>query len=131
MNIAVIQQPATADKSANVDRGVAAATRAAAAGANVVCFAELAFEPFYPVERSGCSPKERSSIELLRLAEPVPGPTTDAFGRLAENLGIVVVLNLFERDGERTYDCSPVIDGDGTPVRTTRMVHVPDYPRFH
>ena len=66
-----------------------------------------------------------------QLAEPVPGPTTDAFGALARRLGVVVVLNLFERDGDRCYDTSPVIDADGTLLGRTRMVHITDYPGFH
>jgi N-carbamoylputrescine amidase len=65
------------------------------------------------------------------LAEPVPGPTTEAFSALARDLGIVVVPNLFERDGEATYDCSPVIDADGSILGRTRMVHVTEYPCFH
>jgi N-carbamoylputrescine amidase len=43
----------------------------------------------------------------------------------------VVVLNLFERDGDRTFDSSPVIDADGTLLGTTRMTHITDYPCFH
>ena len=44
---------------------------------------------------------------------------------------MVAVLNLYELDGERCYDCSPVIDADGTLLGRTRMVHITDYPRFH
>jgi beta-ureidopropionase len=61
----------------------------------------------------------------------VPGPTTDAFSRKARELGVVVVLNLYERDGHRGFDCSPVIDADGTLLGRTRMVHITDYPCFH
>ena len=61
----------------------------------------------------------------------VPGPTTEAFQEKARELGVVVVLNLFERDGETTYDCSPVIDADGTLLGRTRMVHITDYTCFH
>ncbi len=50
---------------------------------------------------------------------------------MARELGIVVVINLFERDGERCYDCSPVIDADGTVLGKTRMIHITDYPCFH
>jgi len=50
---------------------------------------------------------------------------------LARELGIVVVLNLFERDGDRTYDSSPVIDTDGEVLGVTRMVHITEYPCFH
>ena len=56
---------------------------------------------------------------------------TDAFAAKARELGVVAVLNLFERDGERTFDCSPVIDADGTVLGRTRMIHITDYACFH
>jgi N-carbamoylputrescine amidase len=56
---------------------------------------------------------------------------TEAFQGAARQLGVTVVLNLFERDGDWTYDASPVVDADGTLLGATRMVHITDYPRFH
>lgn len=123
MRVALIQQPATADVAANLHRGLHAARRAAAAGASVVGFAELAFSPFYP--------QHPANGDVRRLAEPVPGPTTEAFSALARELGVVVVPNLFERDGDATYDCSPVIDADGSLLGRTRMVHITEYPCVH
>jgi N-carbamoylputrescine amidase len=61
----------------------------------------------------------------------VPGPTTDLVARKARELGIVVVFNLYEREGERAFDCSPVIDADGSLLGRTRMIHITDYPCFH
>ena len=123
VKIALVQQPATADVEHNVRTGLEALERAARDGAEVVAFAELAFEPFHPQRPAGESP--------WRLAEPVPGPTTERFARAARELGVVVVLNLYERDGERAFDCSPVIDADGTLLGRTRMIHITDYPCFH
>ncbi len=123
MKIALVQQVATRSKHENVDRGAAALERAARAGASLVVYAELAFEPFHPQRPAGGNP--------LALAEPVPGPITDRFTRLARDLGVVVVLNLYERDGDRAYDCSPVVDADGTLLGPTRMIHITDYPCFH
>lgn len=123
MRIALVQQRATGDRDANRRRGVEAVEEAAARGADAVCFAELAFDPFYP--------QRRATAELLRLAEPVPGPTTEMFCAKAAELGVVLVLNLFERDGDRTYDTSPVIDGDGSLLGKTRMVHITEYTCFH
>ncbi len=56
---------------------------------------------------------------------------SDAVSARAAALGIVVVLNLFERAGEQTYDASPVIDADGSLLGVTRMVHITDYEGFH
>jgi len=111
------------DLQANRRRGLEAVEAAARRGAQLVCFAELGFDPFYP--------QTTATPEILTLAEPVPGPTTAEFSRLAADLGVVIVLNLFERDGASTYDTSPVIDADGTLRGKTRMVHITDYACFH
>jgi N-carbamoylputrescine amidase len=123
MRIALVQQPATDDRQANVERGLAAFEWAAAEGAELVCFAELAFEPFYP--------QHRAEPDFRLLAEEVPGPITDAFSAAAREHGIVVVLNLFERAGDECFDSSPVIDADGSLLGRTRMVHITDYDGFH
>lgn len=123
MKIALIQQRAGEDKAHNVQRGLESAREAAARGAKVICFAELAFERFYPQYRANDGYEDR--------AEPVPGPVTEAFAELAREHGVVVVVNLFERDGRQCFDCSPVIDADGTLLGRTRMVHITDYEGFH
>jgi N-carbamoylputrescine amidase len=123
MRIALVQQRATTDKQANVASGLQALQAAAANGSQLVCFAELAFEPFYPQRPAG--------PDFASLAEPVPGPVTEAFQQKAAEFGLVVVLNLFERDGDRTFDSSPVIDADGSLVGCTRMIHITEYPCFH
>jgi predicted amidohydrolase len=123
MKLALIQQRAANDKAANRAKGLKAAETAARQGAQLICFAELALEPFYP--------QERATKQAVDLAEPIPGPTTEAFATLARQFGVVLVLNLFERDGNQTYDSSPVINADGRILGKTRMVHVPDYACFH
>jgi N-carbamoylputrescine amidase len=121
--IALVQQRASDSKPANLERGLRAFEAAATAGAHIVCFPELAFEPFYP--------QDPATGHVAEFAEPVPGPITDAFAPAARNLHVVAVLNLFERAGHHTYDCSPVIDADGTLLGKTRMVHITDYECFH
>ena len=123
MRIALVQQSVTTDKDANVRRGLDALEKAARAGAQLVVFPELAFEPFHPQRPALADPRQ--------IAEPVPGPITDRFSRAARELGVVVVINLYERDGEHAFDTSPVIDADGTLLGRTRMIHITDYPCFH
>jgi len=123
VKIALIQQHASTDKSDNLARGLAAVDAAAAQGAGVAVFAELAFERFHPQRPADGDP--------LRFAEAVPGPITDAFAERARRHGIVIVLNLYERDGRHAYDCSPVIDADGRLLGRTRMIHITDYACFH
>jgi beta-ureidopropionase len=123
MKIALVQQRATPDTEDNRRCGIEALERAAKAGARLVAYPELSFLPFLPQKPAGAGAAD--------LAEPVPGPTTELFSKKARELGVVVVLNLFERDGGKTYDTSPVIDSSGEIVGKTRMVHVIEAPCFH
>jgi N-carbamoylputrescine amidase len=123
VKIALVQQHATHDPEENRERGQRAFLEAAGAGARLVVFAELAFSRFYPQVPAGPG----SPLK----AEPVPGPTTEQFCRLAREAGVVAILNLFEREGDRTFDSSPVIDSDGRLLGVTRMVHIMDGPGFH
>ena len=123
MKIALIQQKASMDIEANINKGIIAVKEAAKNGANIICFAELAFTPFYPQKPAG--------ENNLKLAETIPGPTTDIFTQLAKELSVVIILNLFEKENNNTYDSSPVIDTDGTILGITRMIHITDYKCFH
>jgi beta-ureidopropionase len=122
MKIALVQQHSTKNKEENVARGLKAVETAASNGAKLVAFPELSFTFFLP--------QFHASPETLRLAEPVPGPTTDLFAEKARELKTVIVLNIFEREENRTYDCSPIIDANGRFVGKTRMVHIIDAPCF-
>jgi N-carbamoylputrescine amidase len=124
VRIALVQQAALSDRAAAIDRALVAVRTAARDGAGLVAFAELGFDPFHPqAPRPGGFP--------LELAETIPGPTTDRFAAIARELGVVIVLNLYERDGDRAYDSSPVIDADGSLLGATRMLHITEYDGFH
>jgi N-carbamoylputrescine amidase len=123
VRIALIQQHASRDKRENLRRGFDALRRAADKGAKCACFAELSFEWFHP--------QVPAKDDTKALAESVPGPMTEAIQKIAREYEMVVVFNLFERDGDCCYDCSPVIDADGTLLGRTRMIHITDYPCFH
>jgi N-carbamoylputrescine amidase len=123
MKIALVQQHATKDAKNNLERGLEAFDEAAANGAGLIAYAELGLSWFLP--------QHPATEEALKLAETIPGPTTEAFAERAERHGIVTVLNLFERDGDRTFDSSPVIDSNGRIIGKNRMVHVAELPCFH
>lgn len=123
MKIALIQQKTIKDIESNITKGITAVQEAANNGANIICFAELAFTPFYPQKPAG-----KNNLDL---AETIPGPTTNIFTQLAKELGVVIILNLYEKENDNTYDSSPVIDTDGTILGVTRMIHITDYNCFH
>ncbi|MGA1493803.1 MAG: nitrilase-related carbon-nitrogen hydrolase [Rhodothermales bacterium] len=120
--IALIQQQAGPDPVLNRRLGLENARAAAAAGAQIIAFAEVAFQEFFP--------QHRLSGDRFRFTEPIPGPTTDAFAALARELGVVIILNVYERDGDKAYDSSPVIDADGSLLGITRMMHITHYDGF-
>lgn len=126
MNVALVQQSVSPDHTEAVQRGRRAIAEAAEEGADLVVFPELSFTPFYPR-----IPIRERTASVLDLAEPIPGPTTEAIAEAATDHGVVVVFNLMERDGPNTYDTSPVIDADGTLCGRTRMMHITEYEHFH
>jgi N-carbamoylputrescine amidase len=123
MRIALIQQHASKNKPSNIARGLTNLEAAARSGAALACYAELAFEWFHP--------QRPASGDVRTLGELLDGPLVGRFQQKARELGIVVVLNFFERDGDDTYDSSPVIDADGTLLGVTRMVHITEDACFH
>ena len=123
MKLALVQQHCSDDKEDNVARGLEAVSLAYEKGADLICFAELAFEPFYPQHDNPGDP--------LSLAEPIPGPITRRFAEAAAKYNVAIVLNLYEREKERAYDSSPVIGPDGQILGVTRMIHITDYDCFH
>ena len=120
--IALIQQSATPDSAANLKKGLSNAKEAIQNGAQIIVFPELAFTRFFP--------QKRLSGDRMAHAELIPGPTTNIFGDLAAKHGVVFVLNLYERDGAKAYDSSPVIDADGSLLGVTRMMHITQYESF-
>jgi N-carbamoylputrescine amidase len=122
VKIALVQQKASANKEGNISKGIEAVKKAASDGAKIICFAELAFTKFFPQKRSA---------KPLDIAETVPGTTTELFSKLAKELGVVIILNLYEQEEENTYDSSPVINADGKILGVTRMIHITDYECFY
>ena len=123
VTIGLIQCAASADPAANLERALSSMRDAARAGATLVAFPELALTRFFP--------QFESHAGARGMAETVPGPTTDRIAAEARDLGVVTVFNLYERDGDRHFDSSPVIDADGSLLGVTRMVHITEYACFH
>jgi len=123
LRIALAQVSAGPDPARNLDAALTAMDRAAEAGARLIAFPELALLRFFPQWEQHAGARD--------LAESVPGPTTERIAAKAAERRLVTVLNLYERDGERYFDSSPVFDADGSLLGVTRMVHITEYACFH
>ncbi len=123
MKIALIQQTAIENKTKNLKKGLESIDKAAANGAKIIVFAELAFEPFYPQFPAGHNKNQ--------LAETIDGQIITALRESAVKNKVVIIPNFFELKDGKTYDSSPVINIDGNILGVTRMKHIPDYAFFH
>ncbi|MDF1821814.1 MAG: carbon-nitrogen hydrolase [Alcanivoracaceae bacterium] len=123
MRVAVIQQSNSADLSANLDRSEQLVREAAAQGAQLVLLQELHRSLYF------CQTEDTTAFDL---AETIPGPSTDRFGALARELGIVLVTSLFEKRAAGLYhNTAVVLDSDGSIAGSYRKMHIPDDPGFY
>src|SRR5215510_3017132 len=121
--IGLIQDSATADVAGNVADAEQLIREAARRGAQIICLKEL-FNSLYFCKSQQC--------DRFDLAEPIPGPTTDAMQKLARELAVVVVVPLFERQGPGVYrNAAAIIDADGSLMGVYRKMHIPDDPLFN
>ena len=122
-SIGLVQMRMGSDPTANLDRAVSRIREAARRGARVVCLPELFRTPYF------C---QREDAALFDLAEPIPGPTSDALAKVARELGVVVVASLFERRAAGVYhNTAVVLDADGTERGRYRKMHIPDDPLYY
>ena len=123
MRIGLVQQANTADIQGNVERLKANIRRAASEGAELVVLQEL---------HNGLYFCQTEDTRLFDLAEPIPGPSTETFGELAKELGIVLVLSLFERRVPGLYhNTAVVLERDGSIAGKYRKMHIPDDPAYY
>jgi N-carbamoylputrescine amidase len=120
---ALIQQSCTDNRSDNLARSEEKIRQAHASGAKLVVLQELHTSLYF------C---QIESPALFDLAEPIPGPSTDFFGNLARELGLVIVSSLFERRAVGLYHNTAVVfETDGSIAGTYRKMHIPDDPGFY
>src|SRR5206468_1829843 len=113
----------SADPDANLKKAVAKISEAAAAGAQLVCLPELFRSQYFA---------QREDPALFDLAEPIPGPSTEALGKAAKQVGVVVIAPVFERRAAGLYhNSAAVIDADGRVVGIYRKMHIPDDPAYY
>jgi len=115
--------PCVPDPEENLRRAISHVEEAAGAGAAMICLPELFRSPYF------CQREDTASFDL---AEPVPGPTTEALGEVARRAGVVVVAPLFERRAAGLYHNSAVVlDSTGKIAGLYRKMHIPDDPAYY
>jgi N-carbamoylputrescine amidase len=123
LTVALIQQCCSGDTAANLETQTRDIRRAATAGARLILLQELHNTLYF------CQVEDPA---LCDLAEPIPGPTTDHLGALAQELGVVIVASLFERRAAGLYhNTAVVLDTDGRIAGRYRKMHIPDDPGFY
>jgi N-carbamoylputrescine amidase len=113
----------TNSKEENFAKAIAKIREAASKGAQIVCLQELFTSLYF------CDTED---YEHFKLAESVPGPSTDKLSALANELGIVILASLFEKRTQGIYhNTTAVLDADGTYLGKYRKMHIPDDPSFY
>lgn len=123
LKVGLVQQACTDQRSVNIEKSIEGIRRAASEGADLVVLQELHCTPYFcQVEESDC----------FDLAEPIPGPSTDEFGAVARELGVVLVISLFERRAPGLYhNTAVVLEKDGSIAGRYRKMHIPDDPGYY
>ena len=123
VTLGLLQHACSEDPAENLAVTLAAADRAARDGAQILCTQELFRSQYF------CQSEEHRYFDL---AEPIPGPSTAAFQKLAKKRGVVIVASLFERRAAGLYhNTAAVIDADGSLLGIYRKMHIPDDPLFY
>jgi beta-ureidopropionase len=119
---AVTQVAWTGDKASMIDRHEALARKAAADGVQVIGFQELFYGPYFGIVQDQ---------KYYQYVEPVSGPTVQRFQSVAKELGVVMILPIYEvaNEGEY-YNTAAVVDADGSLLGIYRKHHIPNLPQF-
>ena len=123
LKIGIVQQHNTADVNNNRERLAQQIARLARQGAALIVLQELHNSLYF------C---QTENVDLFDLAEPIPGPSTDFYGQLAREHGVVIVTSLFERRAAGLYhNTAVVMERDGSIAGTYRKMHIPDDPAYY
>ena len=123
MKIGIIQQANTSDREENVKRLQQKISQLAKGGAELIVLQEL---------HNGLYFCQTEDADLFEQAESIPGPSTEWFGRLAKEAGVVIVLSLFEKRSPGIYhNTAVVMEKDGSIAGKYRKMHIPDDPGYY
>ena len=123
VTLGLIQTSVSASPAANLKKTVTLIERAAKSGAKIICTQELFRSQYF------CQSEDHGNFQL---AEKIPGPSTDAFQKLAKKHKVVIIASLFEKRAAGVYhNTAAVIDADGSLLGIYRKMHVPDDPLYY
>jgi len=123
VQVGLVQMSCTADKQQNLQKAIEKVREAAQKGAQIVCLQELFTSLYF------CDVED---YDNFKLAEPIPGPSTDELSKLAAELGVVIIASLFEKRAQGLYhNTTAILDADGQYLGKYRKMHIPDDPGFY
>ena len=123
LKIGILQQHNVASRKVNMTRLAEGIVDLARRGAQLIVLQELHNSLYF------C---QTESVDNFELAEPIPGPSTNFFGEIAKQLGVVIVTSLFERRAPGLYhNTAVVIEKDGSIAGKYRKMHIPDDPAYY
>lgn len=123
VKVGIVQQANSDDRTVNIAKSEEGIRKCAAAGAQLVVLQEL---------HTGIYFCQAEDVDKFDMAENIPGPSTEFFGALARELGVVLVLSLFEKRAPGIYhNTAVVMEKDGTIAGKYRKMHIPDDPAYY
>ncbi len=123
VKIGLVQMSCAENPTENMKKAITGVREAAGKGANIVCLQELFRSLYFCV---------KEEYKAFALAESIPGDSTTQFQSLAKELGVVIIVPLFEKRAEGIYhNCAAIIDADGSYLGKYRKMHIPDDPSFY
>ncbi len=123
VKLGLLQHACSGKPAENLKKTLALAEKAAKQGANIICTQELFRSQYF------CQSEDH---ENFKLAEPIPGPSTQAFQKIAKKHGVVIIASLFEKRASGLYhNTAAIIDADGKLLGVYRKMHIPDDPLYY
>lgn len=123
VNVGIVQMTCSNNPAENLNKAIVKIREAAAKGAQVVCLQELFTSLYF------CDVED---YENFKLAEPIPGPSTETLSSVAKELNVVIIASLFEKRTSGIYhNTTAVLDADGAYLGKYRKMHIPDDPAFY
>ena len=123
VRLGLLQSACSVDPRVSLKKTLAQAEQAAKQGAQIICTQELFRSPYF------CQSEDHDNFKL---AESIPGPSTEAFQKLAKKHRVVIIASLFEKRSSGVYhNTAAIIDADGSLLGLYRKMHIPEDPLFH